>query len=206
MSRIAIGDRVTILVLLGVGLIVGLSYLDARKPTRPNVAKINDTGDSLTMVRDKLDSALITSDLERQASSDAQRASAQREARSRVRAEAAKRRADSLAVLAAASDSTSAVWRAAYEERTTEAGELTLQLSEAHARIDSLAADTLRLTRDLLATVTYAQGLERFNADVRRELVRARECRIVGRVPCPSRLQTAVTVLIVDRAAQLVAK
>lgn len=188
------------LTLYTVGLVIATAvvlYLADQYPTSANDAKISHTGDSLRTARAKLDTDLTVSETERQASSDAQRASLAREAKSRLRADAEKRRADSLAVLAAATDTTISQWRMAYDARTVEATELRVQLSESHQRIDSLAADTVRLARDLLKTVTYTQGLERFNADIRRELATRPVCSI------RCKLGWLATGVIIDKGLQL---
>lgn len=181
---------------IALAVVAYIEHCAGSQPTSPNAAKIAKTDDLLRTARAKLDTLLTQSAVERQASSDAQRALAAREARSRARADAEKRKADSLAVLAAASGSTSDQWRTAYESRTEEAGHLRTELAAVNARADSLAADTLRLSRDLDATVTYAQAVERLNRDVQDELANATECRIAGKVPCPSRAQVGITGLL----------
>jgi hypothetical protein len=126
-----ISDRLTVVVTLSVAVVVGLSYLsDRSQPSAPIPTKIQIGLDSLSRTRPAFDSGLIQSQRERERSASAQRASLKREAIARARADAAQRNADSLAVLAAAIDSTSSEWRTAYEARTVEASELRTSLSE----------------------------------------------------------------------------
>lgn len=184
-----IANRLTIMTVAGIVTVAALSYLRP-KPIAPNAANIQRTDDSLSSARDTLQTNLIQSARERAVSARAQIASANREAASRALAAAAKRRADSLAILARASDSTSTLWRMAYDERDAEVKALAADTVELRAQKDSLVQDTLRLRHDLDDVQKYVIGVERFNGTLKADLERVTECRIVGPIPCPSRTQT----------------
>lgn len=185
-------DQLTLLTLAGVAAVIVLGQCNA-KPTKPSIAKMNKTEDSLSSARDTLQTNLIQSAEERRLSALAQLESKKREAVIRARADAANRRADSLAVLALATDSTMSLWRMAYVARDSEAKALAADTVELRLQKDSLVADTLRLRHDLDNVQKYVSGVERFNADLKHDLLVINECRIVGPIPCPSRTATMAT-------------
>lgn len=201
-----VSRKLTILTVFGMAIVLGLSYLADHHPTSAIPAKIAQTGDSLTRTRPALVASLDQSAKERGVSAAAQRALLERERMSRRRADSLARRADSLATLADEIVTTSNQWSMAYAARTAEADALRSALADASARGDSLAADTLRLHDDNRATMARMLALERFNATLGTALQKATECRIVGPVRCPSRVQVAVAVVALDRLLPLMVR
>lgn len=110
-----------------------------------------------------------------------------------ARADERRRVADSLAALAIISDNKkSELWRAAYDTLASVADSLRdaarmweqAYSFERDARLAATARADLETDRRM--------ALEEFSAALEEDLRRATECRIVWRVPCPTRKQAAV--------------
>ena len=105
------------------------------------------------------------------------------------RADRAKHRADSLAIARA--------WQGAYVARTEEADSLrSVTVSDAKV-IFNLKADTTDLRFQLSTINTRLSKTEQVNAGLRKDLDHARQCKILGLVNCPSRIQTAAMTAVV---------
>ena len=110
------------------------------------------------------------------------------------RANSARRRADSLAI--------AKVWQGAYIARTEEADSLrSVTVSDAKV-IFNLKADTTDLRFQLLTINTRLSKTEQVNAGLRKDLDHARQCKILGLVNCPSRIQTAAMTAVVYFATE----
>lgn len=100
----------------------------------------------------------------------------------------AKRRADSLAIARA--------WEGAYVARTEEADSL-------RGVVTVLKADTTDLRFQLTTINKRLTSTERVNEGLVEDVAKARRCKIIGLVNCPSRIQvaalTALTVVVVQR-------
>lgn len=106
------------------------------------------------------------------------------------RANRARRRADSLAIVRQ--------WDSAYTARTQEATDLRIAADSNARVIANLKADTTDL-RDQLGIVTRRlEKTESVVVGLRWDLQQARKCKILGLLNCPSRIQTtALTVVAV---------
>ncbi len=102
------------------------------------------------------------------------------------------RRADSLAALAREHADSARLWRAAYEERTTEADTLKAALvakdSALVATRDALTGMTLLYRADTARRV----ALEQLNARLANDVKTAGQCRILFLAACPSRVLSFV--------------
>lgn len=100
----------------------------------------------------------------------------------------AKQRADSLAIARA--------WEGAYVARTEETDSLRTVVTE-------LKADTTDLRFQLTTINKRLTSTERVNEGLIEDLAKARRCKIIGLLNCPSRIQTvaltALTVVVVQR-------
>lgn len=198
------GRRLFIAALL---LLAALTVL--YEPPDPAPPALQRTADSLDLTRPALDSQLARSDTAGEASARAQRELVQRERSARAAANRARAAADSLAEIAArtaSADSAAQAWYLAYLERTKERDSLRAELGAKGARIDLLVADSMRLSDDKRELLARNVALEKFTADLRVAIARASECTILTwprKVRCPTRKETAVTVLLIDRTLQL---
>lgn len=111
------------------------------------------------------------------------------------RANRAKRRADSLAIARR--------WESAYNARTEEAIDLRAKGASDATLIANLKADTTDLRQQLGIVNRRLATTEAVVVGLKWDLQQARNCKILGLVKCPSRIQTAaltaITVVAVDR-------
>lgn len=169
-------------------------------PDNPPGPTENETrADSLRITK-PIDQALIDSAQARIVAREPSSAAADRAARSaQERANRERRRADSLAAIASTADE----WRAAHDSRAIENGELRTAIVEKDKTIFNLKADTTDLRLQLGIVNKRLKTTEDVNEGLIEDLAKARRCKIVGLVNCPSRIQTAaltaVAVIAVDR-------
>lgn len=163
---------------LFVGAAIALTVLGlcAKPDPKREPVAITKTADSLEATRPAFDSAAIADAAAREASRREQLRLQRRELELRAIADGHRRRADSLAAIAGIPmplEPGNNPVLSAYEARTAEASTLRAELDTARARIDSLEADTARLHNAWLRSDARRLALEKFAADLRRELARA---------------------------------
>lgn len=169
-------------------------------PDNPPGPTENETrADSLRITK-PVDQALIDSSQARIVAREPSSAAADRAARSaQERANRERRRADSLAAIASTADE----WRAAHDSRVIENGELRTAIVEKDKTIFNLKADTTDLRLQLGIVQRRLKTTEDVNEGLIEDLAKARRCKIVGLINCPSRIQTAaltaITVIAVQR-------
>lgn len=168
-----------------VALLVGGWFLIGRlfPSNHPGPTKNEKTADSLDITR-PIDKALIDSLDARIASRALVSNRAEAGARtSQEGANRARRRADSLAV--------ARQWEGAYRERTVEADSLRRVVVSKDTVILSLKADTTDLRTQLGVVNRRLAKTEAVVVGLRWDLEQARQCKILGFINCPSRIQTA---------------
>lgn len=161
----------------------------------PGPTESERTSDSLDITK-PIDQALIDSANARIAAR--QVVSERADAAARIaqdRANRAQRRADSLAI--------AREWEGAYISRTEEADSLKSVVASNATVIFNLKADTTDLRGQLSIVNKRLKTTEGVNAGLRRDLTQARQCKVLGVLRCPSRIQTAalalVTYVVADR-------
>lgn len=107
----------------------------------------------------------------------------------------ARARADSLARLGTE-------WRAAYEARTEEADSLALALVQKDSAWRSERSSRINFQRLAAEEEARRRSLETLNGGLRRTIASLeRPCRLVGPIPCPNRLTSAVLSALAGYAA-----
>lgn len=189
-------------VLISVGVVVlfaGGWFLVGRLfPSAPEgPTKSEKTSDSLSVTK-PIDQALIDSSNARIAARGKTSSVAEASAKA-SQASAAKERhiADSLAAVAAVAVDQASAWHSAYEARNTEAIDLRKAVDSSLVVIESLKADTTDLRFQLSTVNKRLKTTEDVNKGLRKDLAEARECKILGRINCLSRIQTAALTALV---------
>lgn len=193
--------RIGRLIVAGLVAIVIVVFLLGRifPDNPPGPTESQTRSDSLRITK-PIDQALIDSSNARIASREPSSAAADRAARSaEQRANRERRRADSLAAIASTADE----WRAAHDSRVIENGELRTAIVEKDKTIFNLKADTTDLRLQLGVVNKRLKTTEDVNEGLFEDVEKARRCKIIGLINCPSRIQTAaltaVAVIAVDR-------
>lgn len=188
-------------VLISVGVVVlfaGGWFLVGRLfPSAPEgPTKSEKTSDSLSVTK-PIDQALIDSSNARIAARGKTSSVAEASAKA-SQASAAKERqvADSLMAVAAVAVDQASAWHSAYDARNAEATDLRKAVDSDVVVIVSLKADTTDLRFQLRIVNTRLKTTEDVNEGLRKDLAEARECKILGRLNCPSRTQTAALTLV----------
>lgn len=163
--------------------------------------KSEKTSDSLSVTK-PIDQALIDSSNARIALRGKTSSVAESSAKA-SQASAAKARhiADSLAAQAALAIDQASAWHSAYDARNSEAIDLRSNRDSLLSVVVSLKADTTDLRFQLSKVNTRLKTTEDVNEGLRKDLENARQCRIIGRLNCPSRIQTAALTLVTYIAA-----
>jgi hypothetical protein len=167
-----------------VAIVVGWFLIGRLFPeNKPGPTPSEKTSDSLAITK-PIDQGLIdTSNAHiraRQPSSNAATGAARI---AQDRANAARRRADSLAIAKA--------WEAAYIARTEERDSLTSVVASNATVIFNLKADTTDLRFQLGIVNKRLKTTEDVNAGLIKDLHNAQQCKIAHFINCPSRWQTA---------------
>lgn len=168
-----------------VALVIGGWFLVGRlfPSNHPGPTKNEKTADSLDITR-PIDKALIDSLDARIASRALVSNRAEAGARtSQESANRAKRIADSLAI--------ERKWENAYTERSAEAVSLRTTVAQKDTIIVALKADTTDLRTQLGVVNRRLAKTEAVVVGLRWDLEQARQCKILGFINCPSRIQTA---------------
>lgn len=192
--------------LIGVGVLVlfaGAWFLVGRLfPSSPEgPTKSEKTSDSLAVTK-PIDQTLINSSNARIAARGKTSSAAESSAKA-SQASAARERhiADSLAAVAAVAIDQASAWHSAYDARNAEAVDLRKTVDSDIVVIASLKADTTDLRFQLSTVNKRLKTTEDVNKGLRKDLENARQCRIIGRLNCPSRIQTAALTLVTYIAA-----
>lgn len=194
--------------LLGAGVLVlfaGAWFLIGRlfPSNTPGPTKSEKTADSLAITK-PIDQALIDSSNARIVARGKASSVAESSAKASQASAARERRvADSLAAVAAVAVDQASAWHSAYDARNSEAIDLRKAVDSNIVVIASLKADTTELRFQLTTVNKRLKTTEDVNAGLRKDLEQARECKILGFVNCPSRIQSAaltvVTYVAVDK-------
>jgi len=157
----------------------------------PGPTPSEQTADSLKATK-PAERALIDSSNEHIAARAPSSAKAEADAKA-SKASAAKYQhiADSLAVVAASSADSVTAWHDAYVNRSAEAASLRTVVASDAITITNLKADTADLRFQLVTVNKRLKTTEDVNKGLRKDLEQARQCKIVGFINCPSRIQTA---------------
>jgi hypothetical protein len=193
-KRVALGGGA----LLAIGLGVLLTFQSCRD-TAPGPKIPSDVArriDSMSITRPAFDSTQaagrVTIIRDTSAALVARRAAA----RSDSMAKASERRADSLADVAReakASDSAAVGWMLAYEARTEEASALRISRDSARAAYASEHRALVTLGGLYAADTLRRSETDRINSDLRKAIDRLEKpCRVVGPIPCPNRIVSAL--------------
>jgi hypothetical protein len=159
----------------------------------PGPTKNEKRADSLAATKAN-DQALLDSSNARIRSRGVESGEATQAARNaQDRANRAKRRADSLAI--------AREWESAYSDRTAEAIELRNTVASNATVIANLKADTTDLRQQLGIVGRRLATTEAVVVGLRWDLQKARKCKIIGFINCPSRIQTAALTLVAYVAA-----
>lgn len=111
----------------------------------------------------------------------------------RVESDGFRRAADSIAVLASAQADSAALWREAYDARTTEATQLRVALDTTETALKAERAARANVARLWQNAEIRQRELEHVTDGLRSAITRLEKpCRIVGPIPCPSRTVSAV--------------
>lgn len=195
------GVRITLIVLALIAAGALAWFLVGRLfPDNPAERTENERrADSLAITK-PIDQALIDSSNARIAARAGSSAAADRAVKTaQERAARERRRADSLAAVAKTADE----WKAAYDARSSENADLRTAVLGKDKTIFNLKADTTDLRLQLGIVKKRLKTTEDVNEGLVEDLAKARRCKIVGLINCPSRIQTAaltaITVIAVDR-------
>lgn len=189
--------RISGLIVAGIVAVVLVWFLIGRLfPDNPKGPTENEiTSDSLRLTKpaelallDSIDARISRRGLISNQAESGARTSQDRAARNR-------RVADSLAIAQA--------WEGAYTERTVEAANLRTAVAQKDTVILALKADAFDLRTQLTIGKNRLAATERVNEGLIEDLAKARRCKIIGLINCPSRIQTvaltALAVVAVDR-------
>ena len=184
--------RLKLYLIIGCGVVIivaGWFLIGRIFPSNPPGPTPSErTSDSLAITK-PIDQALIDSSnariAQRQPTSDASIRAART---AQERADQAGHLADSLAADSA--------WKAAYQKRTEEADSLKSVSAHKDTVIIALMADTVDLRGQLGIVNKRLKTTEDVNAGLRHDLEQARQCKLLGFINCPSRIQTAAITVV----------
>jgi len=181
---------------IGVAVVVAGWFLITRllPDNKPGPTPSERTSDSLAITK-PIDKGLIdTSNAHIVARQPSSNAAIEAARIAQDRANAAKRRADSLAIAKA--------WQAAYIARTEEADSLRSAGVKKDLVIFNLKADTTDLRFQLGIVNKRLKTTEDVNAGLIKDLHNAQQCKIAHFINCPSRIQTAAMTAVVYFATE----